>query len=219
MPTRQRTAASTNGSNGSNGGAPRGRPRDPDADARILKAAAELLAEVGIEGTSMSAIVARSGVARATVYRRWPSRDAMVSAALSEVKGRPPFPLSGDLERDLARGVEQARVIYSEPKFQAFLPALVRDLLLDRPTSGLSATFESVAPNFKRIADEYGRLAEEAGLRPEVDPIVVSDMIVGTLFAHLLSTGRSPSKAVGEQLLDILLNGLRRREQPATPER
>ena len=215
MPTRQRSAASTNGRNG---GAARGRPRDPEADARILKAAADLLAEVGIEGTSMSAIVARSGVARATVYRRWPSREAMVSAALSEVKGRPPFPLSGDLERDLARAVEQSRVIYSEPKFRAFLPALVRDLLRDRPATGLSATFESVAPNFKRIADEYGRVADEAGLRPEVDPIVVSDMIVGTLFAHLLSTGRAPSKAVGEQLLDVLLNGLRRRDVPSAPE-
>ena len=215
MPTRQRSPASTNGRNG---GAARGRPRDPEADARILKAAADLLAEVGIEGTSMSAIVARSGVARATVYRRWPSREAMVSAALSEVKGRPPFPLSGDLERDLARAVEQSRVIYSEPKFRAFLPALVRDLLRDRPATGLSATFESVAPNFKRIADEYGRVADEAGLRPEVDPIVVSDMIVGTLFAHLLSTGRAPSKAVGEQLLDVLLNGLRRRDVPSAPE-
>jgi AcrR family transcriptional regulator len=201
--------------NDHNGAAPRGRPRDPDADARILRAAAELLAEVGIEGTSMSAIVERSGVARATVYRRWPSRDAMLSAALSEVKGREPFPLSGDLEKDLGRAVEQARAVFAEPTFQTFLPALVRDLLRDKPASGVSSTFESVAPNFKRIADVYAQLAGPAGLRPEVNPTLVSDIVAGAVLAHLLSTGRVPSRALGDELLDVVLNGLRRRDEPS----
>jgi AcrR family transcriptional regulator len=59
--------ATVSGGNGHDGTAVRGRPRDLGADARILQAASELISEVGIEGTSMSAVVARSGVARATV--------------------------------------------------------------------------------------------------------------------------------------------------------
>ena len=117
-----------------------GRPRSDDADRAILEATVGLLSEVGIEQTTVSEVIARSGVARATVYRRWPTREALIEAALSEVKGRPPFPLSGDLEADLARAVEQAREVFAEPRFQAFLPILVRDLLRDRAKQGVSAT-------------------------------------------------------------------------------
>jgi len=161
----------------------------------------------------MSAVIARSGVARATAYRRWPTREALIEAALSQVKGRPPFPLSGDIEEDLARAVDQVRGVLAEPQFQAFLPILVRDLLRDRATTGVSATYDSVAPNHRRIAEEYERLAESAGLRSEVDPSVVADIVVGSLLAHLLSTGRPASKATGAQIVDVLLNGLRRHDE------
>jgi uncharacterized protein (DUF2267 family) len=112
---------------------------------------------------------------------------------------------------DLGRAIEQARVIYAEPKFQAFLPLLVRDLLRDQAESGVSATYDSVAPNMRRVVDEYERLAESAGLRPEVDPIIVADIIVGALLAHLLSTGHAASRETGQEILDVLLNGVRQR--------
>ncbi len=193
-----------------------GRPRSDDADRAILEATVGLLSEVGIERTTVSAVVARSGVARATVYRRWPTREALIEAALSQVKGRPPFPLSGDLETDLARAVEQARVVFAEPGFQRFLPVLVRDLLRDRAVTGVSSTYDRVSPNHRRVAEEYQQLAESAGLRPEVNSLAVADLIIGSVLAHLLSTGLPPSKAMTGQFLDVLLNGLRRRDSAAT---
>ena len=177
-----------------------------------MEAAVGLLSEVGIERTTVSAVVARSGVARATVYRRWPTREALIDAALSQVKGRPPIPTSGDIERDLARAADQTRAVFAEPKFQAFLPILVRDLLRDRPAQGVSATYDSVAPNLRLLSEEYVRLAESAGLRPDVDPTVIGDIIVGSFLMHLLSTGRPASRATGVEIMDVLLNGLRRRD-------
>ena len=76
---------------------PVGRPRSGTADRAILDAAMALLAEVGLGGLTMSAVVSRSRVARATVYRRYPSREALIAAALAQVKGREPFEISGDL--------------------------------------------------------------------------------------------------------------------------
>ena len=169
---------------------------------------------MGIEGTSVSAVVARSGVARATVYRRWPTREALIEAALVEVKGRPPFSLSGDLEADLARAVEQARLVFAEPRLQAFLPLLIRDLLRDRPESGVSATYEQVVPDRRPVAEEYERLAAAAGLRTDIDSVVVTNFIVGATLDHLLTTGRSASPATAEQIVDVLLNGLRKRDDP-----
>lgn len=193
-----------------------GRPRDADADRKILEATVALLSEVGIERTTVSAVIARSGVARATVYRRWPTREALIDAALSQVKGRRPIPVTGDVEADLARAVEQARVVFAEPKFQTYLPMLVRDLLRDQSKEGVSDTYERVAPSLLLLAEEYRQLGPAAGLRSDVDPTVIADIIVGSHLLHLLSTGRPATRATGAEVLDILLNGLRRRDGPAT---
>lgn len=192
-----------------------GRPRSAEADRAIMDATVALLSEVGIERTTVSAVIARSGVARATVYRRWPTREALIDAALSQVKGRPPIPTSGDIEKDLARAAEQGRAVFAEPKFQAFLPILVRDLLRDRSAQGVSNTYDRVAPNLRLLAAEYLQLAESAGLRHEVDPTVIGDILVGSVLMHLLSTGRPASRATVAEIVDVLLNGLRRRDGAA----
>jgi hypothetical protein len=115
------------------------------------------------------------------------------------------------LEADLAGAIEQARKVFAEPKFQAFLPLLVRDLIRDRAKEGVSATYDSAAPSFRLLGEEYARLAESTGLRPEVDPSVIGEIIVGSHLMHLLSTGRPPTRATGKKMLDVLLNGLRQR--------
>jgi AcrR family transcriptional regulator len=196
---------------GLSNGQSRGRPRDADADARILRAAVELLTEVGAEATTMSAVIEHSGVARATVYRRWPNREALLIAALREVKGRGPIALTGDLETDIAKSAEQARHILAEERFRSILPLLARDLVErhGRRREG-SATFHRVAPNYARLAEVYERLAREAGLRDDVEGELVADIVIGAQLARLLSTGRPPSKATTDQLVEVLLTGLRK---------
>ena len=193
-----------------NGTAGRGRPRDRDADVRILRACVELLTEVGAEATTMTAVIERSGVARATVYRRWPNREELLIAALREVKGRGPVALSGDLPTDIARSADQARHILGEERFRSILPLLARDLVErhGRRREG-SATFHRVAPNYDRLAETYERLAADAGLRADIDSALVSDIVIGAQLARLLATGRPPSKAMTDQLVDVLLAGLR----------
>jgi AcrR family transcriptional regulator len=194
-------------------GASRGRPRDADADARILRAAVELLTEIGAEATTMSAVIERSGVARATVYRRWPNREELLIAALREIKGRGPIVLSGDLETDIARSAEQARHTLAEERFRSILPLLARDLVErhGRRREG-SATFHRVAPNYARLAQVYEQSAREAGLRDDIEGELVSDLIIGAQLARLLSTGRPPSKRTTDRLVEIVLAGLQAKD-------
>ena len=203
-------ASPDQGPNGNDHRGP-GRPRDESADRSILTAAVALLREGGVENLTVSGVVARSGVARATVYRRFPGREQLIAAAIHEVKGRAPYPISGDLEIDLRRAVEQARAILAEPQFQSVLPALVRDLLLEDAASGVTDAWDRIAPNHRRFAAEYAEQAEAAGLRPDVDRYLPGTIILGTLLAGLLSTGRPTTRANAEQLADVLLNGLRKR--------
>jgi AcrR family transcriptional regulator len=188
-----------------------GRPRDESADSSILAAAVALLQEGGAEHLTVSAVVARSSVARATVYRRFPSRELLLAAAIREVKGRPPYPLSGNLETDLRRAAEQARAILAAPQFQAVLPALVQDVLLEEAATGVSDAWDRIAPNHRRFAAEYAERAAAAGLRPEIDGYVAGNVVIGSLLAVLLSTGRPPSRATADQVVDVVLNGLRAR--------
>src|SRR4051794_619094 len=61
-----------------------GRLRDPQVDEAITDAARELLEEHGIDATSMDAIARRAGVARATVYRRWPNKGALIAQLIRD---------------------------------------------------------------------------------------------------------------------------------------
>jgi AcrR family transcriptional regulator len=72
---------------------PKGRPRDQHADAKILKAAMCLLEKHGFRAVTLEGIAEEAGVARTTVYRRWPNKAAIVmDAFLTHVAPRIAFP-------------------------------------------------------------------------------------------------------------------------------
>lgn len=184
---------------------PLGRPRARGADDAILRATLELLSEVGLNGTTIRAIAERAGVARATIYLRWPTREALILGAVKTAMGGPPFLMTGNLLEDLRRGADRARKVFAEPDMQAVLPEIVRAFLSNDPTQA----YDEIAPNRRRMADEYRLLAAEYGLRTDIDPSVIVDMLIGGHMNHLLATGRSPSEKVSRQMLEVILAGIR----------
>lgn len=60
----------------------RGRPRREGADEEILAVALELLREKGYRELTVDAVAERAGVAKTTVYRRWPTKVVLIGAAL-----------------------------------------------------------------------------------------------------------------------------------------
>lgn len=187
---------------------PPGRPRRAAADDAILRATIDLLVEVGVERTTIGAVAARAKVARATIYLRWPSRAALITAALLHARGRPPYALTGDLEEDLRGGAEMMREVLAEPAFRSVFPLVVRELLRE-PRSPGGLTYDQLSPNRQRLADAYGRRAGAAGLRTDVDPLLVMDMVMGPLINGWLASGRHPTESDGRTVVDILLNGIR----------
>jgi len=73
---------------------PRGRPRRAGADEEILGVALEMLREKGYRALNVDEVAERAGVAKTTVYRRWPTKAALVSAAIGVVhaSGAPDLP-------------------------------------------------------------------------------------------------------------------------------
>ena len=79
----------------------RGRPRSKELDASILEATLELASEVGINGMSMDELAQRAGVSKASIYRRWPSKELLVIDALRSAMGPLDAVDTGDVGSDL----------------------------------------------------------------------------------------------------------------------
>lgn len=80
----------------------------PDADQRVensrkvvLAATYALLTESGLSGVSVDEVSRRSGVAKTTIYRHWPSREALLLDACSQMSTNPAVPDTGKLRGDL----------------------------------------------------------------------------------------------------------------------
>jgi AcrR family transcriptional regulator len=80
-------------------------PRSPSATAhrKVLDAALAIIAERGVEATSMDAVAALSGVSKATIYKHWADKDALLLEVMCDLHGlraRPKFD-SGDTKSDI----------------------------------------------------------------------------------------------------------------------
>ena len=184
-----------------------GRPRGEATDSAILQATIELLAEGGLRRTTIDAVAARAGVARATVYLRWPTRDALLAAAARQSLGQPLYPLTGSLVPDLHTGAQRVRRALAQPLFKAIFPELARGLLARSPATA----YDEIAPNRKRLADEFRATAEAEGYRTDIDPTLPFDLLVGATLNHLLATGKTPSEADMERLVEVVVEGIRKR--------
>jgi len=79
-----------------------GRPRDPHVDEAILSAAVDLLIEEGFARLSIEGVAARAGVGKATVYRRWESKSALVVDGIKErLVSSIDIPDTGDFRDDI----------------------------------------------------------------------------------------------------------------------
>ncbi|MCC6434141.1 MAG: TetR/AcrR family transcriptional regulator [Acidimicrobiales bacterium] len=102
----------------------------------VLRAARDLLVEGGPAAVTVDAVVARSGVAKSTIYRHWESRDELL---LSVMEGAAPFlhppPASLDFESALRALVEQLQAVFFDDEWARMLPAL---LMLKHHEEGLA---------------------------------------------------------------------------------
>jgi AcrR family transcriptional regulator len=78
-----------------------GRPVNAAIDEQLLRATQDLLIAEGVERLTMDAVARRCGASKATIYRRWPGKTALVVAAAAALFVPPDVPDTGDLRADL----------------------------------------------------------------------------------------------------------------------
>src|SRR5712664_3982870 len=95
----------------------------------ILAATTQLLAEVGYTALTIEGVATRAGVGKATVYRWWPSKGALVIEAMNTALTMPSLPDSGDVRQDLLALVQGMVQIFANSPEGAVIPALAADVM------------------------------------------------------------------------------------------
>ncbi|HXC23362.1 MAG TPA: helix-turn-helix domain-containing protein, partial [Solirubrobacteraceae bacterium] len=94
-----------------------GRPRSEQAEQAIIDAALELFGERGVDGVCVEAVAARAGVGKATIYRRWSSKEDLLIAALSTMKSPLRQPRGDSVREDLIQIVTAIAKDAGDPRF------------------------------------------------------------------------------------------------------
>lgn len=187
----------------------RGRPRDEVARKRILDAALELVEAQGFGATTTDAIAERAGASKATIYRWWPNKAAVLMEALREaVAQESPFPDTGSLREDIRIQLRNFVKLLTGRRgriFKAFVAAAQND-------PEVAETFRAVwiAP---RRAIAKAALERHRGreMRVDVDVDLLMDAIYGPLYFRLLAGHRALTEKFTDELTDVVLEGIGKR--------
>lgn len=195
----------------------RGRPRDEGADARIVKAAHELLVERGYDRFAIEDVAARAAVAKTTIYRRWPTKDHLLVALVAKIQDEVAVADTGDIRRDLsvyltaiATGLDRMRLVGRDATGKG-----------DR-SAGVVAELVAAAARHPDVGDAVrnlfsrrnalplallDRARERGALAPDTSSEVLFDQLAGALYYRLLITGAPIDADYVERLVDHALAG------------
>lgn len=200
MATKDRAAGETQGASRGPG-----RPRDARHDHAILEATLGILQEQGYRGVTIEGVAARAGVARPTIYRRWPSKPAMVVAALVRSDRLAlPAPDTGSLRRDLIAVQRHQVELMNSPDARRVTAGLIADLA-DDPELADTYVSQYLAPRRATVWQVLQRGVDRGELDPDADFAFVYDLLVGPLFMRAVVWGQPLRQDAAENTADVVL--------------
>ncbi len=192
-------------------GSRRGRPRSDAAHRRILDATRELLAEEGFSRLRLEHVAARAGVGKATIYRRWGSKEALCGELLAELAA-PHLTVAetGDTRSELLAAVANPMLAITGTPFGPVIRALLSQIAVN-PTLGDPFRATVVGSRRAEVARVIGRGIERGDLRADADPGVATELLVGPVYFRLMFGG-DLDLAFAERIVDGYLQGHVRRQ-------
>jgi AcrR family transcriptional regulator len=179
--------------------------RGATRETAILQAALELLAESGYDQLTIDAVAARARCSKATIYRRWPGKAALVITAVRRHAGQPAIaaPDTGSLRSDLLAALQVMRSSLSGQDAAVILGLLTA---MHRDPELAGALREQVLDAKREV---FGVVVARAAARGDVpalaDGALLAEVSSAVLFSRLLVTGEPLDDAFAEHLVDAVL--------------
>jgi AcrR family transcriptional regulator len=183
-----------------------GRRRDPAKDQKILDAAVEVLAETGFDGMTIDMVASRAGAGKATVYRRWASKNELVLDAVACMKKGDldtlQIPDTGSLRGDLVAMIRPPSINDAERKLKVM--AGLASMLSSAPELADAANEAIVEPRARINRMLLNRAIERGEISSDVDIQLIS-LISPSMVAYRTLIMRKP---VDREFLITLIDGV-----------
>ena len=181
-----------------------GRPRSPRADEAIIEAVLDLLTEGNpAESISIESVAARAGVGKATIYRRWSNKEALLVDAVASVKGEPPR-IKGESVRDDLVALLRPIAVPAHSRAAKIMPCLWSEI---HRSPELHRCVQKISEPRRELMREVLRRGIGSGeLRADLDLDLVLVMLMGPLISQTM-TGWNPNldrATLPERLVDML---------------
>ena len=186
-----------------------GRPRDPLIDAAVLEATLAVLGESGYGRLTLDEVARRGGTTKPAIYRRWPTRQQLVLAALGMRLGSARAPDTGCTLCD----VEECLKVFVKV-FRRITPEVLGPLLADCANDPeLQRAFMTTLfdPPRAAVRETLNPAHHRGDLREAVDLDLIVDLLGSlvyyrALFGHARTSNREIERAVTALMQGIATN-------------
>jgi AcrR family transcriptional regulator len=181
-----------------------GRPRDPSRDGVIRAAILRLLADVGYGALTMDAVASEAGVGKATIYRRWRTKQDLVVDTISDLnRAEATPPDTGSVESDLREMMHQMVALIAGPTGAATLSLL--STMPHQPA--LAEAFrDGPLAVWRQSYDAIWERAEQRGeVRAGLGRSIVAESTSALLVQRWLLTGEPVDDAYADEVLETVV--------------
>ena len=166
----------------------------------------ELLAEVGVRGLTVEGVAARSGVGKASIYRRYSGKEELALAILLdwlENVRREPRNL-GDTRKELTRFADTAVELLGSTLTGEVVHGIVSELGAN-PELARAYRERIVEPRIADVRTIIDRGIERGDLRPDTDERLAHELLIGPIYYRLLFSQAPLDKKLGARVADAVM--------------
>jgi len=192
----------------------RGRPRSDRVHRAILDAARELLIRDGFTRLRLEHVAAAAGVGKATIYRRWPSKEDLAQALLQDLAA-PHLVIDdvGDTREELLAAVLNPLRAINETNFGPVIKALISQIA-GNPKLGDPFRETVVRVRREQVGAAIARGIERGDLRPDLDADVATELLVGPIYFRLIFGGELSEEFAAKVVDNVFLGYGERTGEP-----
>lgn len=186
----------------------RGRPRDPEAEPRIRRYAVQLLLERGFEGMTVDDVAEAAGVGKATIYRRWASKELLANDAMADLFDLEiPDADTGSIAGDLRQIYRVALTFANSEYGRAMIRLAVSEANRDERSAAIYRGVLERRIELTRQALERARARGEP-IKSTADPVLMVEWMAGVFVIRALTGQPMPPPEDADRLADITLRAV-----------
>jgi AcrR family transcriptional regulator len=155
----------------------------------------------------MEAVAARAGIAKTTLYRRWPSTKELAIAAMCSFQQIAEEPPAGSVRDQLVSLIDAMRRKWNDPRYAAIMRRITGDAVAN-PEAYKQGRDRIVAPHLRLLEAVLRRAVDEGVIRSDVDLTWVRQMLTSPIMAATLTLRERVTRAQIETTVDTVLRGV-----------